>query len=352
MRNLGENFLPAHLGYLQTYFLRKPMNPLLPVSLAGATLVEIFLVDDVVHVLVASDSGVRHHVAGSHADAQRAVDFARFSLRRMTHRAFADRARASLPAQAAALQRAVLGAVDGLGDGLRDGLGDGPLVIVPPASLASAPWGVLPALRERPVYVAASAASWWSARQARPATDRVVLVAGPALHQAPAEVEQLAAMYPAAQVLPVGSASTDTVLRALDGAALAHVAAHGTFRADNPLFSALLLDDGPLTVYDLQRLERAPHRLVLSCCDSGTVSAAGADEVLGLASALVPLGMAGMIAAAVPVSDEAAVPFALQLHRQLRAGVSTAEALRDARVTADQPASYAIAHSFIAFGAA
>ncbi|MEO8936373.1 MAG: putative photosynthetic complex assembly protein PuhE [Burkholderiaceae bacterium] len=41
VRNLGENFLPSHLNYLQTYFLRKPMNPLLPVSLAGATLVVI-----------------------------------------------------------------------------------------------------------------------------------------------------------------------------------------------------------------------------------------------------------------------------------------------------------------------
>ena len=231
-------------------------------------------------------------------------------------------------------------------------LGDGPIVIVPPASLSSAPWGVLPALRERAVYVAASAASWWSARQAAPATDRVALVAGPELHQAAAEVEQLAGRYPAAEVLSVGSASTEAVLQALDGAALAHVAAHGTFRADNPLFSALHLDDGPLTVYDLQRLERAPHRLVLSCCDSGTVSAAGADEVLGLASALVPLGMAGMIAAAVPVSDEAAVPFALHLHERLQAGATSAEALRDARVTADRPASYAIAHSFIAFGAA
>jgi putative photosynthetic complex assembly protein 2 len=41
VRNLGENFLPAHLQYLQTYFLRKRMNPLLPVSLAGATLAVI-----------------------------------------------------------------------------------------------------------------------------------------------------------------------------------------------------------------------------------------------------------------------------------------------------------------------
>jgi len=41
VRNLGENFLPAHLHYLQTYFLRKRMNPLLPFSLVVATLVVV-----------------------------------------------------------------------------------------------------------------------------------------------------------------------------------------------------------------------------------------------------------------------------------------------------------------------
>ena len=41
VRNLGEKFLPEHLGYLQTYFLRKRMNPLLPISVIAATLVVV-----------------------------------------------------------------------------------------------------------------------------------------------------------------------------------------------------------------------------------------------------------------------------------------------------------------------
>jgi putative photosynthetic complex assembly protein 2 len=32
--NLGESFLPAHLAYLKSYFRRRSMNPLLPISLA------------------------------------------------------------------------------------------------------------------------------------------------------------------------------------------------------------------------------------------------------------------------------------------------------------------------------
>ena len=41
VRNLNADFLPAHLKYLQTYFVRAPMNALFPVSVAAATLVAI-----------------------------------------------------------------------------------------------------------------------------------------------------------------------------------------------------------------------------------------------------------------------------------------------------------------------
>ena len=41
VRNLGENFLPDHLKYLKSYFVRKPMNPLLPVSVAVAALIVV-----------------------------------------------------------------------------------------------------------------------------------------------------------------------------------------------------------------------------------------------------------------------------------------------------------------------
>ncbi|WP_049574441.1 CHAT domain-containing protein, partial [Nonomuraea sp. SBT364] len=117
----------------------------------------------------------------------------------------------------------------------------------------------------------------------------------------------------------------------IDGCALAHVAAHATFRADSPLFSSLYLDDGPLTVYDLERLRRAPYRLVLSSCDSAQMAAVGADELIGPATALLHLGTAGIVASVVPVNDETAVPVMVRLHAGLRRGLTLAEALRDAR---------------------
>ncbi len=317
-------------------------------QLDSTRIVEIAAVGDTLHVLVASADRVSHYVAGSREAALRTTDFARFALRRMTHRSAAARARASLPSIASTLEQQLLGAAV-------DDLGSGNIVIVPPAALSAAPWGILPALRQRQVSVAPSAASWLTALRADPGAGRdVVLVAGPDLRHSRAEVEMTAQLYPEATVLGTAAvpATAGHVLEALDGAWLAHVAAHGQFRDDNPMFSALVFDDGPLTVFDLQRLKRAPYRLVLSCCDTGTASAAGADEMLGLLTALTPLGTAGMLAAVVPVSDEAAIGFASIVHEQLRGGASTAQALLAARLAAeDDQAAFAIAHAFVAFGA-
>ena len=149
-----------------------------------------------------------------------------------------------------------------------------------------------------------------------------------------------------------GGATAARVLEAIDGARLAHIAAHGTFRADSPLFSSLRMDDGPLTVYDFERLRRAPYRLILPACDSGLQAPAGADELLGLTSSLVPLGTAGIVASVVRVNDRAADRLMLALHRRLRGGVTLAEALRGARTDlAGDPVEVAAGWSFIALGA-
>ncbi len=179
------------------------------------------------------------------------------------------------------------------------------------------------------------------------------MVGGPRLDAAKAELALLAERYPAATVLADGTATAGRVLTALDGCWLAHVAAHGTFRADNPLFSSLRLDDGPLTVYDLERLGRAPHRLVLSSCESGRAAPAGADELLGLASSMMPMGTVGIAAAVVPVSDRVTPGIMGSLHEHVAGGAGLPDALRLARLAAvatGDPVTLATACSFLALG--
>jgi hypothetical protein len=138
----------------------------------------------------------------------------------------------------------------------------------------------------------------------------------------------------------------------MDGAWLAHIAAHGSFRADSPLFSSLRMHDGPLTVYDFEQLHRSPHWLILPSCDSGVLAPAGADELLGLAASLLPLGTAGLIVSMVPVNDLAVMPLMMSLHQCLRAGQSLAEAMCSVRRdSTGDVIEHAAAASMLALGA-
>jgi tetratricopeptide (TPR) repeat protein len=318
-------------------------------ALGGSPLVELIDVDGTLHAVVVARGRTRCVTVGPTADASREIAMALFRLRQLAHgRPSAAASGVPLERVGERLQHALLGPVAAL---LSDA-GAGPVVIVPPGRLHAVPWSLMPVLRDRPVSVAPSAATWLRARRQRPPKGhRIALVFGPDLGTGGAEVPQLARRYRGATVLGRGTATAERVLTALDGAWLAHVAAHGSFRSDSPLFSALRLDDGPLTVHDFERLGRAPYRLVLSSCESGVGQPVGADELLGLITGLVPLGAAGILASVVPVNDPAAVPLMLRLHAELDAGADLPTALARARaVSGTDPVATATALSFIALG--
>ncbi len=314
-------------------------------ELGETTLIELVEVDSVLHVIVVADRQVRLHKLGSGIP-EREVQLSRFVLRRLGHRPPRPGDERVLAYRGAELESSLLGPAAAE-------LGDGPVVVIPPGRLEAVPWTLMPSLRDRIVTVAPSASTWMRARRRRPPVRRrIALVVGPGLTTEGAEVAQLRPRYPDAVILGQGSATAEHVLSALDGAWLAHIAAHGTFRADNPLFSSIQLDDGPLTVHDFERLGRSPYWLVLSSCDSGVAAPVGADELLGLVSSLVPLGAAGIVASIVPVNDQAAVPVMLALHDALQRGATLPGALLAARkATSGDPLAEATAHSFVALGA-
>ncbi|MDX3249421.1 CHAT domain-containing protein, partial [Streptomyces sp. ME18-1-4] len=289
---------------------------------------------------------VRRFAGGLLAEAEREAEHVQAGLRRLAH----PGAEGRLPVVDAAgrrLEELLLGEA-------AKHLGPGPLVVVPPARLHRVPWAVLPSLRERVVSVSPSASGWLRARETEPPPGgRQVLVRGPGLATGGAEVPEVAGRYGAPVVLEQADAQVPRVLKELDGAALAHIAAHGTFRADSPMFSSLRMADGPLIVHDFERLARSPYRIILSSCDTARLASVGADELLGLVTALLPLGTAGVVASSAPVNDAAVVPLMLALHKGLSAGLSLAEALRDARATLPEDALHqATGWAFTAFGAA
>jgi CHAT domain len=350
LRTLGVGRRNASTGNTRGFVVSALLD-----ELGENRLLELVDIRGQLHVLVCGKGKVRRFTAGTTAEAARGVKFARFVLRRLSYGPVVPSSdtHQRLSSIGESLQRVLLGDA-------REHLGEGKIIVVPPGKLHAVPWGLLPRLRSRAVSVVPSAASWLRARRAstddrdKAMVGAVVLVRGPGLASEGAELPQLAVDY-AGDMEPVvlgdGTATAARVLESIDGAQLVHIAAHGTFRADSPLFSALHLDDGPLTVYDLEQLRRGPRQLVLSSCDSGVGQPTGADEVLGLANSLIPLGTVSIVASVVPVNDAAVVPLMVALHRQLRSGASMAEALRDScHQFEPDPVAAATGLSFICLG--
>ncbi len=306
-------------------------------QLAGRALVEYVELDGRLRAVTLVGDALALHELGE-TDVSDHLEWLRFALKRLARGGLVRDARTSTLANASAaaqaLERQLIAP-------LLDASGDAPLVIVPTGPLHAVPWGALPSLRGRPVAVAPSFSTWLdlSTRRRRRHT-RATLVAGPGLRHVRAEVNEVAALLPGATVLTGQDATVEATLAALDGATLAHIACHGRFRSDSPLFSSLELADGPLTALDIQGLRRAPDVLVLSACDVALSERHPGDELLGLSAALLASGTRTIIASVVPVPDAAARRLMLAFHRRLAGGASPASALADAQagLRADQQA--------------
>jgi tetratricopeptide (TPR) repeat protein len=212
-------------------------------------------------------------------------------------------------------------------------LPDGLVVVSPSPVLHNLPWALLPDLHDRPFVVAPSACLWRRCR-ARPPTVAAgaLVVCGPGLPLAEAEGRAVAAHYPDASLLVGEQATVDAVEDAMRRVDVAHLVCHGGFSSQNPMFSSLRLADGPMFVYDLERLSPPPAVVVLSACSVGKHATPAGKEILGLAASLLAAGPRAVIAATVPVPDAAStVGFMDELHRALAAGTGPAEALRRAR---------------------
>lgn len=107
----------------------------------------------------------------------------------------------------------------------------------------------------------------------------------------------------------------------MDGAALVHLAAHGRLAAHNPLFSDLLMADGPLVAYDLERMHRTPHTLVLAACESGRSVVCAGDELLGLSAMFLAEGACQLVASVLPVRDAETAPVMTAFHGLIAAGL-------------------------------
>jgi CHAT domain-containing protein/tetratricopeptide (TPR) repeat protein len=330
-------------------FTARLPTPQLLEGLGEAALVELVVLDGAALALTLVAGRARLHRLGPMREIDDAINRIGFALRRLL-RPGSDSAGRSAARQ---LLHHAADRADRLLMAPLPELGDRPLVIVPTGSLQCIPWAVLPTCAARPVTVAPSAALWLaSSRHTTYGSGHVLVAAGPGLPGAADEARAVAAVHGVRPLLPPET-TVGTVLAELEGAALVHLAAHSRLVAHNPLFSDLLLSDGPLVAYDIERVQRPPHTVVLAACDSARTVVCAGDELLGLSATFLAAGTSQLVATVLPVLDAEAAPVMVALHQLLVAGLAPAEALMAAqrRMSDEDDAVRAAAACFVCMGA-
>jgi CHAT domain-containing protein len=142
------------------------------------------------------------------------------------------------------------------------------------------------------------------------ARPRLLALADPALQHAPEEVRAIGTRFSGRVVADTLPMEAD-VKAWLPQNELVHLAVHGTFTADEPLMSHLHLgagkgDDGKLTAAEMYGLPLGSARLVvLSACETGSVRATHANEVIGMMRGLIFAGADSLLLSAWKIDDKA-----------------------------------------------
>jgi tetratricopeptide (TPR) repeat protein len=332
---------------------RRPSIPQIGVALQDTALIEYVEQDGTLFAVTVAGSRVRLTQLGAVTELPTLLQQLPFALRRLARRSPTGQDGTNTTAAMQLLLRACQRLDELLLAPLRKEIGDRPLVIVPNGQLRSVLWSALPSCATRPVTVAPSAALWYQADRTPSRPGQVVVAAGPDLAAATAEAMAVSKLYDNAQVLVGADATVNAVKAVLGNCSVAHIAAHGRLRSDNPLFSSLRMYDGPLTVYDLDTVPEAPSLVVLAACDGGQSHTLFGDEVLGLAAGFLAHGTTALVGPLGLVRDGAMEDLMVELHRGLRRGRSPADALVAVRELAldGPPAVRAAAASLVCLGA-
>ncbi|GAA2485904.1 CHAT domain-containing protein [Terrabacter carboxydivorans] len=223
---------------------------------------------------------------------------------------------------------------------LRPWRSDRGLVVVTCPELSALPWALLPSMAGRPFTVALSLTSFARRAAASDAarSSGVHVSVGPSVPRASKEGRTIVGTWGAGARLAEPS-RRDELVGALARPGVVHVAAHGTHQIESPLFSSLVLHDGPVFAHELQPTGVRADHVVLSACEVGLASARPGHESLGLALSLLSLGARSVVAAVSPVPDDVAATAMTRHHELLASGLPSDEALARAVAETDDVAA-------------
>jgi CHAT domain-containing protein len=209
--------------------------------------------------------------------------------------------------------------------------------IIASGALAGLPLGSLPGTDGSPLNERATVEYLISARSGRrrgaptPAHISTLAIVDPT-HDLPFATSELAALRryaPGTRTPPENAGVRGWLLAELPEATHLHLACHARYEPKDPFTSRFILGDGlALTVADLAEVSTPDLAMVVaSCCQSGVVDQRGADELVGLAQALIAAGANGALAALWEIDDAGTSLLIAKFYDELARGASPAEAI-------------------------
>ncbi len=145
-----------------------------------------------------------------------------------------------------------------------------------------------------------------------------------------AEVKSVVALLPYPELFLGGEATVEVLRQQGSASNLVHIATHGSYRQDNPMFSSIRMGDGYLNLYDLYQM-RLPSRLVtLSGCATGMNFVSAGDELLGLQRGLFCAGASSLLLSLWDVHDQSTAKLMRTFYQHYLASQDLAASLQAA----------------------
>jgi tetratricopeptide (TPR) repeat protein len=299
-----------------------------------ACLVQFYRVRDVFHACLLTRRGLKIAPLGRAAELRRSLQLLRFQLSKFRlgpeyARTFHNQLREATTEHLREFYRQLIAPIEKHLDAAH-------LIIAPHDFLHYLPFQALLdgdcALGERYSisYTPSGSVYYLCRAKAAPSTGGALVmgIPDPIAPQILDEVDAVAAALPGAEVL-IGSQATHQALREKGAhSRFIHIATHGWFRQDNPMFSSISLGDSQLNLFDLYQLNLPAELVTLSGCGTGLNVVVGGDELLGLKRGLLYAGAQGVLLTLWDVNDQSTAEFMKLFYERLRNSTNKAEALQ------------------------
>lgn len=222
---------------------------------------------------------------------------------------------------------------------LKDFIGERDLVVVPVGATHYVPFQALRdgekyLIETREITYSPSATVWQFLTKKPQRKLKNILLIGFADERIPLvnnEIEALQKIFDNTKTFTDKDATFSNYTENASDFDILHLACHGQFRPDNPLFSNLHLADGFVTVRDICSQKLNANLVTLSACETGLNKVFAGDEILGLARGFLSAGADSLVLSLWTVSDEATTEMMKDFYAVLQRGESISASLRKAQ---------------------